>query len=632
MKKSTNPLDRIRKNARRLIPYIGALFVAAGIIGLLFVQGPLQTSQDSRSDAATQDQLRANQLPSVRSELRVPFVVNKTGEFALHLDNAGLSLTRVNLIFNISNRDLDTPEVSVNQGSGFDAEKIEVEQIADGYLIKVTAIPNNLNWLVEPADKSLVRVKLVPRKLGNVVVNFDQDRTYASTRNLEVLIKIPAEFKYSITGSSSNQQQLCTQSGGTWREFSDGCADSCEKAANPGGVMCTMAFTMGCDCGVAQCWNGTSCANNPNPNPSPSPTPAIDCSQFKTSQTCSTNTLSPCAWYACASACHPRGTDTQSVCPPEPVIQGCNEACSNNSQCQVGMRCYSENGQSRCRLATNPTSSSCQASDSGNNQATLRSCNQSCSSNAECVTGLTCWSGTCRNPENSQSTSCAAPTTQQSALTINGCAQPCSTNAQCAINLRCYEGECRLATNPSSTSCSAVTKQTVSTTYSKKASGAAKGEIIETDTPIQKGENLTPDSQTDTQYEKPTNELAEAERKIYDESYQADETLFGLVRNLLSNSDSKLPLFIILFGVMLLILSILASILSRSKKSPPVFVQAPGHTQSHTTTHSIGGTQVHTPQNQNKINLKTYDVKPVGTVKNPAAKELLKTLENQPKD
>lgn len=46
----------------------------------------------------------------------------------------------------------------------------------------------------------------------------------------------------------------CYNSGGTWASFSNGCVDSCEKARNPS-ILCTQAFTDGCDCGPDKCWN-----------------------------------------------------------------------------------------------------------------------------------------------------------------------------------------------------------------------------------------------------------------------------------------------------------------------------------------------------------------------------------------
>ncbi len=64
----------------------------------------------------------------------------------------------------------------------------------------------------------------------------------------------------------------CRQGGGEWRQFPNGCVDSCNYAANPG-VMCTQALTYGCDCGPDQCWSGDICVDNPNPtDPPPQPT------------------------------------------------------------------------------------------------------------------------------------------------------------------------------------------------------------------------------------------------------------------------------------------------------------------------------------------------------------------------
>ena len=55
-------------------------------------------------------------------------------------------------------------------------------------------------------------------------------------------------------------EQKCREVGGTWREFPDGCVDSCDAQRNPGAIVCTQAFTFGCDCPKqGECWNGESC-------------------------------------------------------------------------------------------------------------------------------------------------------------------------------------------------------------------------------------------------------------------------------------------------------------------------------------------------------------------------------------
>lgn len=61
----------------------------------------------------------------------------------------------------------------------------------------------------------------------------------------------------------TEQEQLCEAAGGIWREFSDGCMDTCESQTGEA-VLCTQAFTYGCDCGSNQCWDNESnvCTNN----------------------------------------------------------------------------------------------------------------------------------------------------------------------------------------------------------------------------------------------------------------------------------------------------------------------------------------------------------------------------------
>jgi hypothetical protein len=500
MKKTDTPMDRIVANFKSLIPYVGALLVTAGIIGLVFVQQPLQTSQDLRGDA---EELLT--FPGIKEELRVPFVVNKTGELAFYLHQENYVFQKIYVVFSIENRYLDTPEIIVNLGSGFEAESVEVEQTSSGYLVSVVAIPNNIDWFVPPADTSLLRIKLVPRQPGSVAFIFDPDKTYAETLNLNVVLSIPDKLEYEIMGSGSS------------------------------------------------------------PTPTPTPTPPGG-----------TPTPTP-----------PGGTPT----PTPPIILGCNETCSSNADCAVNLRCYNTGSGNYCRLATNPVSTTCQA---GTTDGTV-SCNQYCTANSQCQSGLTCWNSFCRNPENPESTQCSAPTTDQTNQIINSCNESCSSNAECAINLRCYEGQCRLATNPSSTSCSAVTKQTVSTTYSKKSSTATTtAELKDSDTPLLKGDNVIPDKNVVFEDQS----KSEADRLALDDSFDADETVFDLIKNLITNSESRLPLFITLFGIILLVLSIFAAVMNRIRNSDNYVAPQ--------------------PSSHRKIDVDSYNVK--------------SKLENQPKD
>lgn len=77
-------------------------------------------------------------------------------------------------------------------------------------------------------------------------------------------------------GLVDTQEQACATSGGTWREFSNGCVDSCSAQAD--NAVCTQAFTFGCDCGVEQCWDDetTTCTNNSQEITNPLPERAGD--------------------------------------------------------------------------------------------------------------------------------------------------------------------------------------------------------------------------------------------------------------------------------------------------------------------------------------------------------------------
>lgn len=68
----------------------------------------------------------------------------------------------------------------------------------------------------------------------------------------------------------------------------------------------------------------------------------------------------------------------------------CNDSCSNNSDCATGLACIS----GRCRLSSNPSSEYCV------DPTALKGCAQWCADSRECQSGLTCWYNYCRNPRN----------------------------------------------------------------------------------------------------------------------------------------------------------------------------------------------------------------------------------------
>jgi hypothetical protein len=50
-------------------------------------------------------------------------------------------------------------------------------------------------------------------------------------------------------------EKICHDIGGTWRLFSDSCANNCPIGNSIGPRRCSYAITYGCDCGTSKCWD-----------------------------------------------------------------------------------------------------------------------------------------------------------------------------------------------------------------------------------------------------------------------------------------------------------------------------------------------------------------------------------------
>ncbi len=72
----------------------------------------------------------------------------------------------------------------------------------------------------------------------------------------------------------------------------------------------------------------------------------------------------------------------------------------------------------------------------GNGGTTYKQCNESCSGNADCTSGLYCKDGACRLPTNSSSEQCINPNG------LKSCAQWCADNSECQAGLTCWYNHC----------------------------------------------------------------------------------------------------------------------------------------------------------------------------------------------
>lgn len=64
---------------------------------------------------------------------------------------------------------------------------------------------------------------------------------------------------YNSQSGPVTEEEKCIEVGGSWRTFSNGCADSCEYDRDKENIFCTQAFIDSCECGVGRCWNEGDC-------------------------------------------------------------------------------------------------------------------------------------------------------------------------------------------------------------------------------------------------------------------------------------------------------------------------------------------------------------------------------------
>jgi len=110
----------------------------------------------------------------------------------------------------------------------------------------------------------------------------------------------PGEF--TVVDNNQTEPQACIAAGGTWEEFSNGCADKCNS-----GPYCTQVITQGCNCPGTACWDGTKCvgANSCSENGDACKIDGDCCSSYCSLGKCANNPNS-------SSACNLNST--QSAC------------------------------------------------------------------------------------------------------------------------------------------------------------------------------------------------------------------------------------------------------------------------------------------------------------------------------
>ena len=238
------------------------------------------------------------------------------------------------------------------------------------------------------------------------------------------------------------------------------------------------------------------------------------------------------------------------------TIQGCNDDCSSNAECENNNRCY--NGQ--CRLVTNVSSTTCTNQP---DQGLSFGCNEYCADSKECGDQYSCLENKCRRADNPDSTACSAPSLTTQNNIAASCNTACSTNRDCAANLRCYYSSCRLATNVSSTTCAAATTETVSKLYTKPDPAMPKGGDLDNEDP-----DATDSTIPAAIISKPSPSPAATTKPV------AEETAMDAIINSMREAGipiNLLPIIALGAGGLLLLLIVIPKLFGKNPKPvPPV--------------------------------------------------------------
>lgn len=166
-------------------------------------------------------------------------------------------------------------------------------------------------------------------------------------------------------------------------------------------------------------------------------------------------------------------TNLELSCPATTVTYACNSTCTTDANCQTvnsDYVCATINSEKRCRLSGAIEAESCQSTPGVTPTPTI-GCNNVCVTNSDCTNpDHICYnaSGTevCRLATNPTSSSCNAASTPAPTPTPTiGCNDVCSDNSDCSNSSHiCYNNQCRLEENPTNIYCA---RETVATTSSQ---------------------------------------------------------------------------------------------------------------------------------------------------------------------
>ena len=372
---------------------ISFILVLIGVATLILIQKPIKESQDLRQQASVSDgQVQMSFSPGNNNTLNV----NQEAQITYQVTTNNVQVDGLQLVFNVVTDTLGTaPDFVLTDTANLQIAYQQAEQVSDGYLVSVILIGDQIASPVSYASPtSIGHLSFTPQSTGTIEINFDVENSLST-----------------IFNTNPPQDQLNNIS-----TLSYSVVDPSQPSASP-------STSPSPSVGVSPSPTSTispSPSASPNTSPSPSPDATIDPGNgtggnttVSCNQSCSSNNECEANHRCYNNQCRLVTNVSSSSCAAPStadagINRSCNEYCADNRECGYGYNCYFN----RCRNPLNLDSTSCAAPSQQVAAATFASCNQGCSTHKDCAANLLCnsTSNTCRLATNPSSTTCTPAT------------------------------------------------------------------------------------------------------------------------------------------------------------------------------------------------------------------------------
>ncbi len=238
------------------------LLIFGGAAGLVFIQEPLQETQEIRSDASVADG-KVLITTSQESDLKV----NEAATLYLNINTQNVQTDGVELTFTLAGAQIEEPIVELLPGTGLGTASLEIDETSTGYAVNLIALPTPGTAFTTNEETRFVEISFVPRAMGTVALSFDAEKSISPVHNsdpVEDELKFVASSSFSVVDTGTPTE---TSKGGVvysgdtqtviTKTNSQLCNDSCESNSD-------CAINLACHQGVCRLAtnpSSTSCSN-----------------------------------------------------------------------------------------------------------------------------------------------------------------------------------------------------------------------------------------------------------------------------------------------------------------------------------------------------------------------------------